>query len=70
MAASNMFIKAPKDDIFHKVYQKKMSDESFINKQSFEATRSFLKKDRAAFWAYSGHIPDDVVCKVSPQTIF
>ena len=59
-----MFTKALKGDIFHKVYQQKMSDESFINKPGFDATRTFLKNDKAAFWACSGHIPDDAVCKV------
>ena len=64
MSASNMFTQASKESIFYKVYKEKISDESFIDKQSFEATRTFLRMEKSAFWANKGHIPDDAICKV------
>ena len=59
-----MFTKAAKDTSFNKVYEQKMTDESYMDMPSFDAVRAFLQLDKAAFWADKGHIPDDVICKV------
>ena len=61
------FIKAKKGSIYNRIYEEKMSDESFSLKSNFDAIRDFVDKHEpsTAFYTNRGLIPDDVICKVS-----
>ena len=65
------FIKAKKGSIYNRIYEEKMSDDSFSLKSNFDAIRDFVDKHETntAFYTNRGLIPDDVICKVSYKKI-
>ena len=55
-----------KGSIFNKLYEQKMTEESFSKFSADEAIREFLDMGQtSAFYTSLDSIPDDVICKVS-----